>query len=78
MHKELSNIEERLINQFINEALVFNQKHNIFIRANKEEVVEKDILDCMPLVEKIKTKEKILDLGSGGGFPGIVLAILRP
>ena len=78
MHKELSNIEEGLINQFINEALVFNQKHNIFIRANKEEVVEKDILDCMPLVEKIKTKEKILDLGSGGGFPGIVLAILRP
>ena len=78
MHKELANIEEGLINQFINEALVFNQKHNIFIRANKEEVVEKDILDCMPLVEKIKTKEKILDLGSGGGFPGIVLAILRP
>ena len=30
------------------------------------------------LVEKIKTKEKILDLGSGGGFPGIILAILRP
>ena len=47
MHKELSNIEEGLINQFINEALVFNQKHNIFIRHNKEEVFEKDILDKM-------------------------------
>ena len=78
MHKELSSKEEELINHFINEALTFNLKHNIFIRANKEEVLEKDILDCLPLVEKIKTKEKILDLGSGGGFPGIVLAILRP
>ncbi len=63
MHKELSSKEEELINHFINEALTFNLKHNIFIRANKEEVLEKDILDCLPLVEKIKTKEKILDLG---------------
>jgi 16S rRNA (guanine527-N7)-methyltransferase len=78
MHKELSGKKEELINYFINEALTFNLKHNIFIRANKEEVLNKDILDCLPLVEKIKTKEKILDLGSGGGFPGIVLAILRP
>jgi 16S rRNA (guanine527-N7)-methyltransferase len=78
MHKELSNKEEELINQFINEALTFNLKHNIFIRSNKEEVLEKDILDCLPLVKKINTTEKILDLGSGGGFPGIVLAILRP
>ena len=78
MHKELSTKEEELINHFINEALTFNLKHNIFIRENKEEILEKDIFDCLPLVEKIKTKEKILDLGSGGGFPGIVLAILRP
>ena len=78
MHKELSTKEEELINHFINEALTFNLKHNIFIRTNKEEVLEKDIFDCLPLVENIKTKEKILDLGSGGGFPGIVLAILRP
>ena len=78
MHKELFSKKEGLINEFIDEALAFNKKHNIFIRANKEEVLEKDILDCMPLVERIKTKEKILDLGSGVGFPGIVLAILRP
>ena len=52
MHKELSSKEEELINQFINEALTFNLKHNIFIRANKEEVLEKDILDCLPLVKK--------------------------
>ncbi len=58
--------------------MVFNKKHNIFTRANKDEVFEKDILDCIPLIEKIKPKSKILDLGSGGGFPGIVLAILRP
>ena len=58
MLKELFSKKEGLINEFIDEALAFNKKHNIVIRANKEEVLEKDILDCMPLVERIKTKEK--------------------
>ena len=78
MHKKLSTKENNSINSFIDEALFFNLKHNIFIRSNKEEVFEKDILDCLPLVENIKPKQKVLDLGSGGGFPGIILAILKP
>ena len=63
MHKELSTKEEELINHFINEALSFNLKHNIFIRTNKAEVFEKDILYCLPLVKKIKTKETKGQLG---------------
>jgi 16S rRNA (guanine527-N7)-methyltransferase len=78
MHKKLSTKEKDLINNFIDEALLFNLKHNIFIRSNKEEVFEKDIFDCLPLVEKIQPEQKVLDLGSGGGFPGIILAILKP
>ena len=78
MHKNFSKTEKEKIELYIQEALTFNKKHNIFIRANKDEVFEKDILDCVPLVEKIEKESKILDLGSGGGFPGFVLAILRP
>ena len=78
MHKNFSKTEKEKIELYIQEALAFNKKHNIFIRANKDEVFEKDILDCVPLVEKIEKESKILDLGSGGGFPGVVLAILRP
>ena len=78
MYKNFSKTEKEKIELYIQEALTFNKKHNIFIRANKDEVFEKDILDCVPLVEKIEKESKILDLGSGGGFPGVVLAILRP
>ena len=78
MHKNFSKTEKEKIELYIQEALTFNKKHNLFIRANKDEVFEKDILDCVPLVEKIEKESKILDLGSGGGFPGVVLAILRP
>ena len=78
MHKNFSKTEKEKMELYVQEALAFNKKHNLFIRANKDEVFEKDILDCVPLVEKIEKESKILDLGSGGGFPGIVLAILRP
>ena len=78
MHKNFSKTEKEKIELYIQEALAFNKKHNLFIRTNKDEVFEKDIFDCLPLVEKIEKESKILDLGSGGGFPGFVLAILRP
>ena len=78
MHKNFSKTEKEKIELYVQEALAFNKKHNLFIRANRDEVFEKDILDCVPLVEKIEKESKILDLGSGGGFPGVVLAILRP
>jgi len=78
MHKNFSKTEKEKIELYVQEALAFNKKHNLFIRANRDEVFEKDILDCVPLAEKVEKGSKILDLGSGGGFPGVVLAILRP
>jgi 16S rRNA (guanine527-N7)-methyltransferase len=32
----------------------------------------------MPVIQKINKTDKILDLGSGGGFPGIIIAIAKP
>ena len=73
----LSSSEVKNIHLFINEALLFNNKHNIFVRERFDDVLNKDIIDCIPLIKKIKNNTKILDLGSGGGFPGILIAILK-
>ena len=43
----------------------------------KEEIFEKDVFDCLPAINMIKDKQKVLDLGSGGGFPGILIGILK-
>ena len=74
----ISKNQANQINTFVDNALEFNKKHNIFVRSNKEEVFEKDIFDCLPLIKNIDEKDKILDLGSGGGFPGILIGILKP
>lgn len=70
------NIEK--IKTFINLALEFNQTHNIFVRKDFKEVFEKDIVDCLPVASEIEKSDSVLDLGSGGGFPGILISILRP
>jgi len=69
--------EEKII-AFVDLALEFNKTHNIFVRKNSNEVFEKDIIDCLPLVSEISDGKLVLDLGSGGGFPGILIGILRP
>ena len=67
MH-EKNKAEAEKVEQFVNEALAFNKKHNIFVRESTKEVYEKDVYDCLPVLQKINNSDKILDLGSGGGF----------
>ena len=74
---DISTKKKKQIQTFIEDALEFNKTHNIFVRKSKEDVYEKDVIDCFPLVEKIKSNKTVLDLGSGGGFPGILLAITK-
>ena len=74
----ISKKNEEKITIFIDLALEFNKTHNIFVRKNATEVFEKDIVDCLPLTTEILDKESVLDLGSGGGFPGILIGILKP
>ena len=78
MSKVFSDEQESKIKTLINLALDFNKTHNIFSRTSYDEVYENDILDCKPLIEHIKKNESVLDVGSGGGFPGMLIAITKP
>tara|TARA_B100000927_G_scaffold35210_1_gene25289 strand:- start:172 stop:765 length:594 start_codon:yes stop_codon:yes gene_type:complete len=78
LSNDFSKSELNKIEDFINQALEFNKTHNIFSRKSFNEVFQKDILDCAPLAKKIALNKSIVDLGSGGGFPGILLSIQKP
>lgn len=47
-------------------------------RKTLEEILEKDILDSLLLVPLLDSAHHLLDIGSGAGFPGIVLKIALP
>ena len=67
-----------LINTFIKEILKFNKAHNIVGRSSEEEIFSLDVLDCETILEHINPSLKVLDIGSGAGLPGLIIAINQP
>ena len=66
--------------QFVSGILEWNSKINLISRKDEEKIWEAHILSSVaPLFMKgFPPDATILDIGTGGGFPGIPLAILRP
>jgi 16S rRNA (guanine527-N7)-methyltransferase len=56
----------------------WNEKINLTRHTTFEKFVSRDLVDTLQLASLIHPKEEILDVGSGGGVPGIPLAIVRP
>ena len=67
--------------QFIRYAqllLKWNQKINLTAITDPAEIVIKHFLDSLAPSAHIPSRGHLLDIGSGGGFPGLPLKILRP
>ena len=72
------NSNQNKLTEFQQLLLKFNEKHNLVSKLKATNLTE-DIEDCQELINHIPTNtNRILDLGSGNGFPGIIIAITRP
>ncbi|MCK5028195.1 MAG: 16S rRNA (guanine(527)-N(7))-methyltransferase RsmG [Bacteroidales bacterium] len=58
----------------------WNDKINVISRKDIEQLYERHVLHSLAIAKVIHFKKdsEILDVGTGGGFPGIPLAILFP
>jgi 16S rRNA (guanine527-N7)-methyltransferase len=58
----------------------WNAQINVISRADIDNLYEKHILHSLAIAKVVDFKDftEILDVGTGGGFPGIPLAILYP
>jgi 16S rRNA (guanine527-N7)-methyltransferase len=60
------------------ELLRWNEKVNLTSIRSLEEVIVKHLLDSLSVFPLLQSGERLLDVGSGGGFPGLPLAIVDP
>lgn len=76
----LTNEQLKMLNEYGNLLLEWNEKINLTAITEPEEVVIKHFLDCLLFFKNIDVKNgaKVIDVGTGAGFPGIVLKIARP
>ncbi len=63
---------------FVDELLKVNKKHNFISKSTENNVWDRHILDSAQLVKFIDfSKGSLSDLGSGAGFPGLILALFN-
>lgn len=71
-----------MFNNYLELYMIRNAETNLSAIRNEKETVIKHFLDSLSpihILEKYLSKHnKIVDLGSGGGFPGIPLKIIKP
>ena len=72
-----SNSSINKLKEFHNYLLEYNNRYNLISKNTLKTVWHRHILDSAQIVKFIDTSKdsKIIDLGSGAGFPGLIIAI---
>ncbi len=81
--KYFPNLTEDQVSKFRELEVLYkdwNAKINVISRKDIDELYEKHVLHSLGIAKimEFKPGSKIMDVGTGGGFPGIPLAILYP
>lgn len=66
------------LDRYREQLWAWNEKINLTRHTTLEKFVTRDVFDSIQLASLLERGERVLDVGTGGGVPGVMLAILRP
>ena len=75
---DLTSLQRERLERYISEIELFNPIYKLVSYQDKDELIIRHILDSLAGVKVFEALEgsSIADLGTGAGFPGVVLAIM--
>ena len=63
--------------KYMNLLLEWNEKINLTAITDVDDIILKHFIDSMTVLKYIEKDKSIIDVGTGAGFPGIPIAIMR-
>ena len=77
---EISDANLDLLERYANQLIAWNSKVNLISRRDIDNIWHRHIISSISFLFKFQFESpaRILDLGTGGGLPGIPIAILQP
>ncbi len=77
---ELSEEQQKKFKIYCEFLLEYNEKVNLTALTEKQEVIDMHFIDSLAgmKLKEIKENAKCADIGTGAGFPGVPIAIVRP
>ncbi len=75
---QLTSGQVSLFLEYLEKIKFWNEKINLTGTGGEEQIVVNHFLDSITVVPFVSEGSKLLDIGSGAGFPGIPLKIVRP
>ncbi len=74
----LSEVQQDQFYQYMQLLLEWNEKMNLTAITEPKEVLIKHFIDSLSIASYINEEDKVIDIGTGAGFPGIPLKIALP
>lgn len=76
----LSAIQSQQYRRYVDALLAWNERSNLTRITQLADIIHYHLQDCMQVINHAHfvSGQMICDIGSGAGFPGLVLAIARP
>lgn len=63
--------------QYMNLLIEWNQKINLTAIVKPEEIILKHFIDSLTILKYVKENKSLIDVGTGAGFPGIPIKIMK-
>ena len=77
-HISLLEKQVDMLNSYCEQLWIWNEKLNLTRHTTYDKFVSRDLIDSIRLASHLQKGEHVLDVGSGGGVPGLIVSILRP
>jgi len=74
---EVTEEQRDMLDRYCRLLWEWNEKLNLTRHTDYEKFVTRDLADSLHIAKLLVAGERILDVGTGGGVPGILIAILR-